>query len=150
MILKFLAHKSRTVTPETRFLCSVPKRRRKAQWPGKGRRTWNGVRGLETPHLATGGPILSDLEVSCPQKPNGDNPDSVSWFRPTTPKKGIMAWKGTVGLGAGSEASKVHILLLGGPILSDLEVSCPQKPNGDAPDSVSWFRPKTPKKGTMA
>ena len=61
-----------------------------------------------------------------------------------------MPWKGTVGLGAESEASKVHIWLLGGPILSDLKVSYPQKPNGDAPDSVSWLRPKTPKKGTMA
>ena len=56
-----------------------------------------------------------------------------------------MAWKGTTGLRTGSEASKVHVLLLGGPILSGLEVSCPQKPNGDAPHSVSLFGPKTPK-----
>ena len=50
----------------------------------------------------------------------------------------------------GSKASKVHIWLLVGPILSGLEVSCTQKPNGDAPDSVSLFRHKTPKKGVMA
>ena len=50
------------------------------------------------------------IPTSCPQKPNGDAPDSVSWFRPKTPKKGTMvAYKGTVGLGTGSEASKVHI-----------------------------------------
>ena len=142
--MEFLTHKSRTVTPQTRFLGSVPKRRRKAQFPRKGRpdlergprprkytssywvvryrsflptkserscprlgflipsknaeerhnglerddRTWNGVRGLESPHLATG---WSDLEVSCPQKPNDDAPDSVSWVRPKTTKKGTMA-----------------------------------------------------------
>ena len=52
---------------------------------------------------------MSDLEVSCPQKPNGYALDSVSWFRRKTPKKGTMAEKGTVGLGTVSEASKVHI-----------------------------------------
>ena len=56
-----------------------------------------------------------------------------------------MAYKGTTGLRTGSEPSKVHVWLLGGPILSGLEVSCSEKPNSDAPDSISWFSPKTPK-----
>ena len=35
--IEFLAHKSRTVIPRTRFFGSVSKHRGKAQWPRKGR-----------------------------------------------------------------------------------------------------------------
>ena len=54
VISKLLAHKSRTVTPRLGFL--VPSQNAEERHNGLERdgRTWNGVRGLESPHLATG------------------------------------------------------------------------------------------------
>ena len=65
-------------------------------------------------------------------------------------KKGTMAWKGTTGLRTESEASKVHVWLKGGPILSGLEVCFLQKPNDDAQTRFLGFVPKRRNKGTMA
>ena len=48
-----------------------------------------------------------------------------------------------------SKVSEVRIQLPGGLIRTNIEVFCPQKPNGDAPDLVFQFHPKTSKKGPM-
>ena len=90
------------MTPHTRFLGSVQKRRRKEQWPRKGR---SDLERAPRPRKSTSSYWRSDLEVSCPQKPNGDAPDSVSWFRPKTPRErhnGLerddRTWNGVRGL----------------------------------------------------
>ena len=71
--MKFLAHKSLTVIPQTRFFGSVPKRQRKGQCASKEMtRLRMGSEASKVHIQLRSGPILSDTEVSCPKKSKGE------------------------------------------------------------------------------
>ena len=54
---------------QTLFFGSVPRRRRKGQWPRKGTIQLRMVLEASKVHTELlGGPALSDIEVPCPQK----------------------------------------------------------------------------------
>ena len=138
MISKFLAHKSRRVTPRLGFL--VPSQNAEERHNGLERhdRTWNGVRGLESLHLATN---WFNIEVSCNKSRTVMPQTRFLGSIPKRRRKEQWPSKGRSDLERAPRPRKLTSTYWVVRSRSFLQ----QKPNGDAPDSVSWFRPKTPK-----